>query len=335
MSPLLVSLRGMPGIGKTALARAVARQLGWPVLDKDDIKEVVYGRTPVADELSYDLLFRLAQRQLRQGLNVVVDSPLMNSGLYALASRTAVEASATLVVLDCVLSDAAEHRRRIELRAASRPERAWAIQDWAGFVAYRDRVRLGSDFGIDVPHRVIDLGQNEAVAAHEAATWVRGLMPGGSWMPRERWDALVRGEDCPLCAAIGSDEAENAYSFKVADLRISQVRLSREQHVPGWCHVICRRHVREPHELALAERRDFFDDMLGVGEALERVYRAQKINYQILGNLVPHLHAHVQPRLYGDAYPGQPVSGPPGQPVFLTADEYRKRIGTIRTALGV
>jgi len=64
--PILAALGGLPGIGKSALARAVGRELEWPVLDKDDFKEIVYGRTAVPDELSYDLLFRLAQRHLRQ-----------------------------------------------------------------------------------------------------------------------------------------------------------------------------------------------------------------------------------------------------------------------------
>jgi diadenosine tetraphosphate (Ap4A) HIT family hydrolase len=113
------------------------------------------------------------------------------------------------------------------------------------------------------------------------------------------------------------------------------LRLSREQHVPGWCVLTCRRHVREPHELAPEERGDFFTDLLRAGEALEQAYTADKINYQILGNLVPHLHAHIQPRFYGDAYPGQPVSGAPEQPVFLRADEYLERISAIRAALQV
>jgi diadenosine tetraphosphate (Ap4A) HIT family hydrolase len=42
--------------------------------------------------------------------------------------------------------------------------------------------------------------------------------------------------------------------------------------------------------------------MVTVGGALEGVYAALKINYAILGNNVPHLHAHIQPR-YGQGHP--------------------------------
>src|SRR5258707_595743 len=102
-----------------------------------------------------------------------------------------------------------------------------------------------------------------------------------TWMPRQRWDALVRGDGCPLCAEIGSGEAENTHGFVVADLQISQLRLSREQHVPGWCVLTCRRHVREPHELAPEERGDFFTDLLRAGQALEQAYAADKINLTV------------------------------------------------------
>jgi len=138
--PILAALRGLPGIGKSALARAVGRELEWPVLDKDDFKEIVYGRTAVPDELSYDLLFRPAQRQLRQGLSVIADSPLLNAGLYALAARTASEVNARMVVIGYVLSDAQDHRRRIDARAADGSRLAWAIRDWAAVVEYRERV---------------------------------------------------------------------------------------------------------------------------------------------------------------------------------------------------
>ena len=88
-----------------------------------------------------------------------------------------------------------------------------------------------------------------------------------AWMPRDRWDALVRGENCPACAEVASVGRDNSEGYFVADLGVSRLRLQREQHVPGWCVLLLRRHVREPHELP-----------------------------SILGNIVPHLHAHIQPR---------------------------------------
>ncbi len=149
LAPLLVAMRGMPGVGKSALARAISLEFGWPVLDKDDIKDVVYGRADAPDKLAYDLQFWLARRQLQQGLGVVCDSPMLHPGVYALATQAADDAGARLVVLECVLGDAAEHRRRIEARSSSNPVRAWAINDWAAFVEYRDRTLPHADYEID------------------------------------------------------------------------------------------------------------------------------------------------------------------------------------------
>jgi hypothetical protein len=54
------------------------------------------------------------------------------------------------------------------------------------------------------------------------------LLPAApkAWMPREQWDALVRGEQCPLCAEIASQEPVNPYGYTVADLGMSRLRLA-------------------------------------------------------------------------------------------------------------
>jgi predicted kinase len=176
MAPLLVAMRGMPGVGKSALARAVSRELAWPVLDKDDIKDVVYGRTDNADQLAYDLLFWLARRQLQLGLSVVCDSPLQYPGLYALAVRTASEAGARLVVLECALGNAPEHRRRIEARAPSNRARHWAINDWEAFATYQNSVLPQSGYAIDAPRYVVDLSQPKLQGRREATRWLRSFM---------------------------------------------------------------------------------------------------------------------------------------------------------------
>jgi len=70
-----------------------------------------------------------------------------------------------------------------------------------------------------------------------------------------------------------------------------------------------------------------------VSAGLERVYAALRINYAILGNNVPHLHAHIQPRYHGDPYPGGVVNPPPGQTITLTDSQARDQILRIRAAV--
>lgn len=42
-APLLIALKGHPGSGKSAVARALSRRLLIPLIDKDDIKDVLDG----------------------------------------------------------------------------------------------------------------------------------------------------------------------------------------------------------------------------------------------------------------------------------------------------
>ena len=55
--------------------------------------------------------------------------------------------------------------------------------------------------------------------------------------------------------------------YVVADLAVSRLCLSMHQSLPGYCVLICKRHVREPYELAHAEQLLFFEDMMRVGRA--------------------------------------------------------------------
>lgn len=40
--PVLVIVLGAPGAGKTTLARRIAAEIGWPLLVRDDIKEILF-----------------------------------------------------------------------------------------------------------------------------------------------------------------------------------------------------------------------------------------------------------------------------------------------------
>src|SRR6266700_2832486 len=106
------------------------------------------------------------------------------------------------------------------------------------------------------------------------------------WMPRERWDALVRGEGCPLCAAVASDVEADAYGYTIADLASGRLRLVTNQYVTGYAVLISAIHAREPYDLSPAQRSAFFEDMTRVGLALERVFAPVKMNFEILGNAI-------------------------------------------------
>jgi diadenosine tetraphosphate (Ap4A) HIT family hydrolase len=68
--------------------------------------------------------------------------------------------------------------------------------------------------------------------------------------------------------------------------------------------------VVEPTELSADEAARFFAELLHVGRAIERVFGPVKMNYDILGNSVPHLHVHVIPRYADDPRPEWPFPFP-------------------------
>jgi diadenosine tetraphosphate (Ap4A) HIT family hydrolase len=71
-----------------------------------------------------------------------------------------------------------------------------------------------------------------------------------------------------------------------------------------------------------------------VAEALARVYRPVKMNYELLGNQVAHIHWHLIPRLAGDPEPRWPVWRVAHDPAAIPPGEAPTRIAAIRAALG-
>ncbi|MGH7537112.1 MAG: AAA family ATPase, partial [Gemmatimonadales bacterium] len=89
--PTLVLMKGPPGSGKSTIATALGRRLGWPVIDKDAVRDLL------PDELggiSYEAMLALAERQLSIGLNVIADSPLGYARAYAKAHAVAASSDA-------------------------------------------------------------------------------------------------------------------------------------------------------------------------------------------------------------------------------------------------
>ena len=67
------------------------------------------------------------------------------------------------------------------------------------------------------------------------------------------------------------------------------------------------RHVVEPFELDEPERSAFWTESMSIAAALSEAERASKMNYEIHGNTIGHLHLHVYPRFVGDPFQGRPI----------------------------
>jgi len=75
--------------------------------------------------------------------------------------------------------------------------------------------------------------------------------------------------------------------------------LADRQVLPGYALLLSDPVVPDLHALDGPSRARFLRDMVLVGEALQEVTGAERINYEILGNSDPTLHAHLFPR-YAD-----------------------------------
>jgi diadenosine tetraphosphate (Ap4A) HIT family hydrolase len=66
-----------------------------------------------------------------------------------------------------------------------------------------------------------------------------------------------------------------------------------------------------------------------VGRALNDELRPAKMNYEIHGNTIPHLHLHLYPRTAEDPFVGRPIDG--AARLFERSSEYLERL---RQAIG-
>ncbi len=128
-------------------------------------------------------------------------------------------------------------------------------------------------------------------------------MPVGEWPGN--WAELIRGIGCEMCAS-PRPEADR-YGIRILAGRYSDAYLQRADVQRGYTVVIWRgRHVTEPTELDEAEAAGYGAEVLAVARALIVVYQPLKMNYETLGNSLPHLHTHLLPRFREDPRPGQP-----------------------------
>ena len=135
-----------------------------------------------------------------------------------------------------------------------------------------------------------------------------------------------------MCADGRPDETPSGVRIFAGD--VSDAYLQRAGIQRGYTIVIWRgRHVAEPTELDEEEAAAYWWELLRVGSALDRHFEPVKLNYNILGNSLPHLHTHVLPRYADDPRPGWPFPFPDDDPPAFPAGELASDVAALRRLL--
>lgn len=121
---VLIVFSGLPGVGKTTIARELARTIGATYLRIDSIEQALRRAGIHVDGEGYDVAYAVAEDNLRAGRTVIADC--VNPWLLTRGAWRSVAARAGMAALDIeiVCSDAAEHRRRVESREPDVPSHA-------------------------------------------------------------------------------------------------------------------------------------------------------------------------------------------------------------------
>lgn len=146
------------------------------------------------------------------------------------------------------------------------------------------------------------------------------------WTDPSEWARLRSGQTCPFCLSGSAAEV-------VAEFGVVVGHGWGGGPDAGYCCLVFRRHAVELHDLTTAEAAAFVRDVQRVSHAVAVVAEPVKMNYEVHGNTLPHLHTQFFPRYVGDPFEGGPVN-----PRLLAASvygpgEYPRFVRSLRSAL--
>lgn len=147
------------------------------------------------------------------------------------------------------------------------------------------------------------------------------------WTDPEEWERLRRAETCPVCLRGRPSDA-------VAELEAAYLLAGEDAPMKGYCFLLLKSHAVELYELTPDEAAAFMRDVQRASKAVHELTGAVKLNYEIHGNTIPHLHLHLFPRYAGDPFENQPINPRLVKTPVYAPGEFADFVAGLRAALG-
>jgi len=153
----LVALSGLPGVGKTTIARALAGAIGGAHLRIDSLETALKRsslRIDPAEDAGYVAAAAIARDNLGIGLDVVADAVNPVHQSRQLWADTAAATGAVLLNVEIVCSDPGEHRRRVEARRSDLP--GLEVPDWGAVCSRHYEAWESEPVTLDTAHLTVE-----------------------------------------------------------------------------------------------------------------------------------------------------------------------------------
>jgi aminoglycoside phosphotransferase family enzyme/predicted kinase len=182
-NPTLIAVSGLSGTGKTAVARAIAGELGVQAISSDAARQALFGDakkpaaygegsyTAEANRLTYQKMFEAASESLKAGRSVILDATFREAAALETARSIADESGAQWRLIECGLAP-----EMVRSRLAGRVARNEGLSDagWEVYLRQReDSANLKMEPG--AYHLALDTGGSLTATGRKASDWLRSL----------------------------------------------------------------------------------------------------------------------------------------------------------------